>query len=118
MEKRSPELGNFVLAEMHKLNMSAREFAKYVGVSNTTINRMVDPEDESIPTLEFLLKLADATQTDITALLAKTFPETIGRFGLSADARIFGRRYEQAPPHIREAVNALLSIGEAPARRR
>lgn len=109
MERTESNLREFILGEMKRRGMSAREFAKFVGVGHTTINDLVSKD--RIPGIDFLSKLADATQTDLAALMYLTFPETATRNALSADARILAQRIEQLPEPVREAVKAMI-IGQ------
>jgi transcriptional regulator with XRE-family HTH domain len=70
-------LGSFLLYQMHKRDMSAREFARFIGVSHQTISRFLDygEKDVGYPSVDFLLKLARATGTDVGALMRMLDPE-------------------------------------------
>lgn len=109
-EVQLQKLRSFILTEIRKRDMSVRQFSEFVGVAHSTVNRILDENDQSTPTLESLLKIADATNTDLYALLGLTFPDIVQRTALSPDARIIAQRVEQAPEHIREAIRALLLI--------
>jgi transcriptional regulator with XRE-family HTH domain len=70
-------LGEFILAQMHQRDMSAREFARFVGVSHQTISRFLDygEKDVGYPSVDFLFKLAEATDTDIGVLMRMLKPD-------------------------------------------
>jgi transcriptional regulator with XRE-family HTH domain len=70
-------LRDFLLSEMSQRDMSAREFARFIGVSHGTINRFLDygEKDVGYPSVDFLLKLARATGTDVGALMRMLDPE-------------------------------------------
>ncbi len=68
-------LRDFVMDQMHSRDMSAREFAISIGVSNSTINRIVDPRNTQEPDLESITKLARGTKTNLRHLLALAYPD-------------------------------------------
>lgn len=106
MERTESNLKEFILGEMKRRSMSAREFAKFVGVTHTTINDLVSKD--RIPGIDFLSKLSDATKTDLASLIYLTFPDTASRNELSTDARILAQRIEQLPEPVRDAVKAMI----------
>lgn len=108
MERTANNLREFILNEMKRRDMSARAFAEFVGVGNSTINRFVSESNNYAPSLDFLSKLSDATQTDLASLLYLSFPETASRNALSTDARILAQRIEQLPEPVRDAVKAMI----------
>lgn len=69
-------LGDFILTEMEKRDMSARQFAQFIGVSHGTINRFVDfgSKDVGYPSIDFIEKLAVATQTPISMIMELILP--------------------------------------------
>lgn len=103
------KLREFLLNEIRKRDMSVRQFAEFVGVAHSTINRMLDERGDSTPTLDSLLKISDATHTDLYSLLSIAFPDVVQKNALSADARIIAQRIEQAPEHVRKAIETLLA---------
>lgn len=76
-------LGEFILDEIRNRHTSARDFADLVGVSHTVINKFMNHglEDSYAgkpigdPSLEFLVKLAKATQVDVRTLITLVYPE-------------------------------------------
>lgn len=107
MERTDTNLREFILSEMKRRDMSARQFARFVGVGHSTINDFATGI-ERVPSLDFLSKLADATQTDLAALIYLSFPEVASKTALSADARILAQRIEQLPEPVRDAVKAMI----------
>jgi transcriptional regulator with XRE-family HTH domain len=70
-------LRDFVIAEIDKRHMSIREFARLVGVANVSISAVINPGDRAVkaPSIDFLLKLAKATKTNVFILLVLAYPE-------------------------------------------
>lgn len=65
-------LSFFIREEMYKRRMKEREFAEFVGVSHSAINRYAKADSTGLstePTLTFLDKLAKATETDVCMLV-------------------------------------------------
>jgi transcriptional regulator with XRE-family HTH domain len=70
-------LSNFILMEIEKRGMSAREFAKFVGVSHTSVNKFLDygKEDVGYPSVDFILRLAKATNKDVGEIMKLIDPD-------------------------------------------
>lgn len=85
--------------------MSAREFALLVGVASTTITRAMLP-DAPEPTVEFLAKLARATNTDLCTLVKLVVPDLPGN--VSADALLLAERISRLPKDKQEIVDAFI----------
>lgn len=68
----------FINEEMKRRDMSVRQFANLMGMSHTTVLKVVDSENPHKPSLEFLIKLADVTKVDIRDLVAMVAPEVAG----------------------------------------
>jgi transcriptional regulator with XRE-family HTH domain len=70
-EMQDYTLRDFILLQMHQRDMSAREFARFIGVSHGTINRFLDYGEREVgyPSVDFLFKLAKATDTDIGVVM-------------------------------------------------
>lgn len=100
-------LREFLQQEMRirKLD-SARDFAEFVGVSHTTINRiMSDTKDEFFPSVAFLKKLALATHTDICVLMAMVVPEATL---VEPDAALLAGRIARLPRPQREMLDTMI----------
>ena len=68
-------LADFIRQQMTNRHMSAREFAELVGVGASTINRTLRPDYKFEPSLDFLARLAIATNVDISYLVGLVKPE-------------------------------------------
>lgn len=108
MTQRPLTLRDFILDEMHKRDMSGRQFAEFVGVAQSTISRAIDEREPTGPGVELMLKLADATHTDVTTIFALAFPDVAARTKLSPDAALMAQRIEQLPEHLQEAIRVLI----------
>ena len=67
-------LADFINAEMDKRKMSQREFAKLIGVNQSTLSRTIGP-DKATPSLELLIKLANNTGASLVGLMKIAFPD-------------------------------------------
>ena len=111
-DKYAP-LRRFLQDEMNVRNLSIREFAEFVGVTHTTIVRMLSERPEvrnNGPTLETILKIAAATHKDVMTLLTLAYPDQFaGVDTLSADARIIAQRLERLDPTIRKSIEKTIA---------
>ncbi|MBX3062397.1 MAG: helix-turn-helix transcriptional regulator [Anaerolineae bacterium] len=100
----------FLRSQMDQRHMSAREFAHFLGVSHTTINRLIadDGDPTTAPSVEFLRKLAYATNTDICYLMLLIDPQLPNALPISADALDLSRRIAQLPAETRQVIDQLL----------
>lgn len=103
----SNTFGNFLLAEMNKRNMSAREFSRFIGVSHATINKFLDygVKDVGDPSVEFLFKLAEATNTHIGTVMALLRP---GIEPIDPEALALAQQLQQLPESERKTVYKML----------
>ena len=67
-------LGEFVEQQIRMRNISDREFARLVGVSNSTIARVRSPNPPE-PTFDFLVKLSKLTGHSLVSLVKLAFPD-------------------------------------------
>lgn len=102
--------GDFILMEMRKRDMSARAFARFVGVDSKTINKFLDygTKDVGQPSVEFLSKLALATHTDPCVLLAMVIPEAFINSKIAPGDMALSQRIAKLPPHLRDAIDVML----------
>lgn len=101
-------LRTFILEEMRARDMSARQFAEFVGVSHTTINKFTDERSsDQTPSLGFLVRLAEATNTDLIALIELVFPGA-SEMQLSPAAKVLAQRIESLPDEIRIVVESII----------
>ena len=114
-------LREFLLDELQKRHMSARKFAKIVGVSHASITTHLN-EDGRIkdPSVDFLIKLGKATNTNAMLLLAMAYPalkselEALVRLPIHSTLRL--EQIENLPPAAQELIDAFL-ISAAAARK-
>jgi transcriptional regulator with XRE-family HTH domain len=106
-------LGEFVLKEMQQRSMSAREFARFTGLNHQTVNdflnSMTDNKEREFPSLKTLLRLAQATNTDICALIWLMLPNPESIDKVSAEDIILSQRISQLPPEMKKLVEAMIS---------
>lgn len=86
--------------------MSARQFAEFVGVASTTITRAMDDKNAPTPSLDFLARLARATNTDICTLVALVMPDASKQ--ISPEARLLAERISRLSPEKQEIVDAFI----------
>lgn len=103
-QKVTKLLQQFILDEIRQRDMSAREFARYVGVSSATILRAIS-DDPPEPTLKFLSKLSTATGVDICTLVLMV---TGGDPAPDLDAEVIAQRIETLSPELRELVKSFI----------
>ena len=84
--------------------MSASEFARLVGVAQSTIARAIS-ENPPEPSLTFLVKLAEATSVDICTLVLLA----VGNHPApNLDAQVLADRIEALPPELRDMVDTFI----------
>jgi transcriptional regulator with XRE-family HTH domain len=102
-------LREFILEDMKKREMSERQYADFVGVANSTINRATMETKGSKkpppPSIDFLAKLAQATRVDICILVAFVYPNLTNT---SAQNSIIGALASQLPADKQDAILAML----------
>lgn len=99
---------NFLEDEMKKRSLSARQFADFVGVGHTTINRLIDPRNVVPPSMEVLLKVSNATKRSLLSLVELAYPNEVSDTNLSPSAQILAQDIEELPDNLKEAVLALV----------
>lgn len=64
-------LGDFLIEEIAARGISAREFARLMGVSHVSVSKFLDygKKDVGYPSVDFILKLAKATGKDIREIM-------------------------------------------------
>lgn len=68
------DLRDFVEREMKSRQMNISQFAKFIGVSHTTIGRLIDPLNPTTPSPELLVALAEKTGVNYSMLTALILP--------------------------------------------
>lgn len=93
---------------MAQREMSARQYALWLGVDPTTVTRAIDMRKPAKPGLEFLLRMSSATKFDIGTLVKLAYPEVDFDSEVSPSAELLARQIEAAPDSVRAAINALI----------
>jgi transcriptional regulator with XRE-family HTH domain len=104
-------LGEFIDQEIRKRQMSVREFAEFVGVTHPTILKFREHGKKEVgsPSIEFLIMLAQTTNTSLIALLAMAFPDAAPLLKVDPATLILSQRIQKLPDHIRQAIDDLLA---------
>jgi transcriptional regulator with XRE-family HTH domain len=100
-------LGEFISDELRKRDMSATRFAKIVGVDPSTITKAMRFDNPPEPSLEFLVKLSNATSVSLMTLLAIAFPEA-EQIEIDTESRLLAERISQLPADRREIAEAFI----------
>jgi transcriptional regulator with XRE-family HTH domain len=104
------DLADFVAAQMKEREMSARQFADFVGTSSTTINNLLKPGGYPfVPSVELLIKLAKATHTDFFSLVLLAFPEASDLVREPPTGRLMADQFERLPDDVKAVVAGILS---------
>lgn len=104
------KLGEFIAEEMKKRDMSARKFSELVDVNHKTINKFLDPDgDPGNPSIEFLLKLAEATHTNVVALIGLAYPDVAEQMAISPNVEVLADRFSQLASNDQRVVLALIN---------
>jgi transcriptional regulator with XRE-family HTH domain len=82
-------LQKFLNDQMRERGMSLSEFAKFVGVSKSTMSRTLNEQNPTVPDWEVLAKIADATGVDFLSLVALIMPDNAK---IDAEARIVAQK--------------------------
>jgi hypothetical protein len=112
-------ISDFLKAEMSKRDMSVLRFSHFVGVSHTSIHKFLEygQKDVGYPSVDFVIKLAKATNTDvgmIMALIDPTVPLDPPETGeLSLQTRILAGQIEELSEHDRKMVEAFVQTIKA-----
>jgi hypothetical protein len=104
-------LADFLVQEIQKRGMTNYSFAQFIGVSHTTINRLVDLNegDAGYPTLDFFVKLAESTQTDIRYLITLVVPENVlFDTEISEQYLHLSKRIEMVSPPYRKIIELII----------
>lgn len=107
-------LSEFINHQMKTRDKSVRAFADLVKVSPDTISRFADQSGKDVgkPSPEFLLKLAEATDTNPLTIFMLGYPELKQAFekatGINASTLMRSQRIENLPDHLREAIDTII----------
>ena len=98
-------LTQFIDDQIALRQMTEREFARFVKVSNSTISR-ARGDNPPEPSLEFLVKLSKATGHSLLSILKLAFPEA--DLAVDEQTLILAERIAQLPPEKREIAEAFI----------
>lgn len=107
VKTRTVGLREFIEEEMRRRDMTANQFADFVGVAHTTIGRAIDQRRPTTPSPEFLIKLAKATGISLSSLIALVIPEA-EHIEVSARSLLIAERIGQLPPDKQEIIDSLI----------
>ena len=65
----------FLLTQMNQRNMSGREFARFLGISSSSLNRFLDERNPTKPSIEALGQISATLGVAIDVLFAKVEPD-------------------------------------------
>ncbi len=110
MSDKPYTLRDFVLDQMDSRGMSNREFGKFTGISNTTINRIVNPANKQVPSMDVLSKLARATNTPLVRVIAVAYPGVADQLAEKGSVRdtVLAELFEELPDNVKEVIRALI----------
>jgi transcriptional regulator with XRE-family HTH domain len=100
-------LRDFIEQEMHRREMTMRQFADFVGISHATISRTLDPIKPTEPTIDVLVKLAKATGVSLSSLIALLRPD-LDEIDIDPRARVLAERIASLPDAKREIAETYL----------
>jgi transcriptional regulator with XRE-family HTH domain len=107
-------LGDFLLSEINRRDMSIREFARFIGVNHQTVNKFMDygTKDVGQPSVEFLIKLARGTNTHIGYIMSLIEPEVAMLPEDEMDERtlLLAQKYNRLSDSKRELVERFVQL--------
>ncbi len=98
-------LRSFLLDQMQKRGMSARQFAELCGVSNTVISRAVSKTKPTTPDITTLDKIARAIGVDVFSLVRLVIPDADD---MDIEARITAQEIVRLPTDERRFIMAFI----------
>jgi len=105
----SEALSKFIKDEMTKRDMSARQFAAFLDVAPSTVTSHMNAGTKAEPTLTFLRKLAQRTNTPLAIIISLAFPEISEDISsIPPDILLLATRLNSLPEQIRDVIKRLL----------
>lgn len=108
METMTTNFREYLLDEIKTRNMSASEFARFIGVSPATITRAIDERNPSTPGLDFLLKLSKSMKVSLATLIELAYPEAAAEVQITPSAKALAERIQRLPPNVQETIAAII----------
>lgn len=87
--------------------MTIRQFAKFAGVSHSTVVRLMAEESDHTPDLDSLIKIAKATNIDVFSLIAMVKPNDTP--DIDPEARILAQQIVTLSNTKRDMLATFLS---------
>lgn len=106
MESVMTPLTQFIEDQIAMRRMTEREFARFVGVSNSTISR-ARGDNPPEPSFEFVAKLSKATGHSLLSVLRLAFPEY--DFSVDEQTIMLAERIIQLPPEERAQAETFVT---------
>lgn len=104
---KTEALREFIESQRKQRGMNPTQFAKFIGVSHTTIGRASDPRYASTPSPELLYKLALKTGVNLSALIALVMPD-VETVPIDAQSLIRAQRIRQLPADKQDAIDEII----------
>lgn len=109
MSDEGRALKMFLVAEMKKRKLpSARAFAEFLGVSQSTISLYLKDNPQNSPSLDLLITLAGKTGTPLATVIAFAYPDLAARMEIDPDIELLQRRIANLPKDLRDALGLIL----------
>lgn len=97
--------GRFLQQQIDSRNMSHNDFAKVLGVSQSTISRYISGVD-SEPSLGVLRKISQAIGIPLGSLIAMAYPDVATDLMIDPDIAILVNEFNSLPKSAREIILA------------
>lgn len=98
-------LAQFLRKQMEHRSMTIRDFAKFIGVSHSVVQRAIDEDKPSTPDTETMIKISKALGVDMNTLAYMLDP---GALSMDFEAVILAQQIQSLPEEDRRAIDALL----------
>jgi len=98
-------LREFIESEIKKRDMSLSEFARFIGISPSAVIKYLNEESRGI-SIEFMVKLARGTNTNLKTIVAMEYPEETEE--LDPSVILMAERITRLPQDKRQMVESLL----------
>jgi len=103
--KAKMTLAEFIESEIKKRDMSIREFSRMAGLSHSTVSQYLNEPDSRKVSIEFLVKISVATNTDLSSIVAMVYPELTS---IDPESRIMAEQIRKLPQDKRGMLGSLL----------
>jgi transcriptional regulator with XRE-family HTH domain len=97
-------LSEFLITEMKRLDISARELSRRAGLGESTVQKIIDERDARVPSIETLSKLAKVTGHSLLTLVRLVEPDATD---VDPEALVMARRIQALPDATRKVLEDL-----------